>query len=132
MIKNKAGKIVLINGVLSLQPDPNLIISSTITGGMNNFAKALSRDLGKHNIRVNTINPGATTSPLWDSVVKDLAKAFQIEEKVIFEKANSDSPLGRIAKIDDIANAVNFLCEDNSKYINGAFITVDGGASVAY
>jgi NAD(P)-dependent dehydrogenase (short-subunit alcohol dehydrogenase family) len=132
MIKNNSGKIVLINGILSRQPEPGLIISSTITGAINNFAKALSRDMGRCNIRVNTINPGATATPLWDGVVKDLAKAYKLEEKDITDQAKAQSPLGRIATIEDIANAVNFLCDDSSQFINGAFITIDGGASVAY
>jgi 3-oxoacyl-[acyl-carrier protein] reductase len=132
MVRNRTGKIVLINGVLSRQPEPNLIISSTITGAINNFAKALSRDMGQHNIRVNTINPGATTTPLWDSVIKDLANTYQVAEETIAEQAKAQVPLGRIANVKDIANAVSFLCHENSHFINGAFITIDGGASIAY
>jgi NAD(P)-dependent dehydrogenase (short-subunit alcohol dehydrogenase family) len=132
MMKNKSGKIVLINGVLSRQPDPNLIISSTITGAINNFAKALSRDIGRHNIRVNTINPGATATPLWEGLVKDLACSYQVTEETITSQAKAQTPLGRIANVRDIANAVGFLCGENSEFINGAFITIDGGASVAY
>jgi NAD(P)-dependent dehydrogenase (short-subunit alcohol dehydrogenase family) len=130
MIENKAGKIILINGVLSRQPEPSLIISSTVTGAINNFAKALSRDMGKHNIRVNTLNPGATETPLWERVVNQLAATYQIDKEKITEQAKSQVPLGRIAKVDDIA--VSFLCSDSSQFINGAFITIDGGASVAY
>ncbi len=132
MINNKTGKIILINGVLSRQPEPSLIISSTVTGAINNFAKALSRDIGKHNIRVNTLNPGATETPLWDEVVNQLATNYKIDKEQVTEQAKSQVPLGRIANVNDIANAVNFLCSDSSQFINGAFITIDGGASVAY
>ena len=42
----KSGSIILINGVLSIQPDPNFVVSSTLAGAINNFAKAISKDLG--------------------------------------------------------------------------------------
>jgi NAD(P)-dependent dehydrogenase (short-subunit alcohol dehydrogenase family) len=132
MVDNKSGKIVFINGVLSRQPEPNLIISSTVTGAINNFAKALSREMGKHHIRVNTLNPGATATPLWDNVAHELATIYQVDKEQIIEQAKIAVPLGRIANVDDIANAVHFLCSDQSQFINGAFITIDGGASVAY
>lgn len=131
LIKQKNGSIILINGILSVQPDSNFIISSTITGAIRNLIKALSHDLAHHNIRVNGINPGVTKTPLWDKITHTLGSKAQISAEMITDKVSASNPLKRIAKPTDIANVVKFLCDDASEYINGTIINIDGGQTLA-
>lgn len=127
LIKQNSGNVVLINGKLAQQPDANFVISSTITGAIRNFAKAISQQLATHNIRVNTINPGATATPLWDSVRSQLANKLDCSVDTLQQQIADNNPLGRIATVADIANAVSFLCSSAAEYINGTSITIDGG-----
>lgn len=132
MINQKMGKIILINGVLSIQPDPLFVISSTMTAAINNFTKAVSKDLGKYGIRVNAINPGVTQTPLLNEVMKHISEKFNISVNDISKQMIETTPLGRIATATDIADSVEFLCSEKSNFLNGAFVTIDGGSSTAY
>lgn len=132
MIENGSGKILIINGALSIQPHPMFIINSTVNSALNGFAKAISHDLGKKGIQVNVINPGATESELWKKDCEIISKIMNIESDMITQKVASETPLGRIATTNDIAKTVKFMVSENASFINGAFITVDGGACQAY
>lgn len=109
-----------------------MLINSTLTGATNNFAKAISKDIGRHGVRVNVLNPGATDTPLWDGLHKKLDLEGKQSKKDFLQQIAKDIPLNRIATPGDIANMVSFLCSDHAQYLNGAFLTVDGGACATY
>jgi 3-oxoacyl-[acyl-carrier protein] reductase len=131
-INQSSGKIILVNGLLATQPEPGLIINSTTTGAIRNFAKALAKDLGKYGVKVNTINPGPTNTQLWEKIQVELAHRVGVKEEAILEQTINSIPLGKLAVAEDIANIVNFLCSDQANHINGAMISVDGGCSSGY
>jgi len=132
MVKRKEGHIILINGVLALEPDPNMLINSTLTGAVNNFAKAISKDLGKNGVRINVLNPGATDTPLWDLLYKQFGLEGTKTKNEFLAQIAQGIPLNRLASPQDIANIISFLCSPRAKYLNGAFLTVDGGACATY
>jgi NAD(P)-dependent dehydrogenase (short-subunit alcohol dehydrogenase family) len=85
---------------------------SAIKGGLINFTRYLSSYLGKNNIRVNAISPGGIYNN------QDLRFVGKYNEKV---------PLGRMGKPSDISPAVVFLLSEDSSYITGQNIIIDGG-----
>ena len=85
-------------------------------GGMIAFTKALSREVGRFNIRVNAVCPGVVPSPM-------SAKYIEKEEKQIL----SQIPLGRFGRPEEIAHTVTFLASSKASYITAQIITVDGG-----
>ena len=125
------GSIVLVNGVLALEPDAGFVVSSTITGALRNFAKAISKEFAKRDIRVNSVLPGATKTSLWDNISSVLGERNALTSEDITKAVSASNPMNRIAEPQDIANVVMFLTTDKAKYVNGAMITVDGGASVS-
>ncbi|MCX7121991.1 MAG: SDR family oxidoreductase [Gammaproteobacteria bacterium] len=131
MMQEKGGSVVIINGVFAIQPDANFVASAAVTGALRNFAKAISKDLIRYRIRVNSLLPGGTQTPLWDDIAIDLGKKLNISAEHLSQSAAASNPLKRLAEPNDIAQAVNFLCSDEASYINGAFLTIDGGASLA-
>ena len=128
----KHGSIVLINGILSRQPDANLVINSVITGAISNFAKAISKDLGQKGIRVNIINPGITRTNLYAQIKQDISNSTGVSLDKIEESVITQSPNRQIGEVVDIANAVIFLCSNQAKHINGIFLTIDGGTINSY
>lgn len=131
MVKAQCGRIVIVNGVFSQEPDPLFPISSTINCGLSGFAKAISRDLGRHGVRVNVVNPGATTTPLWSQICRDLADRFGTSPDAVDQQVRDKVPLGMLATPNDVAQAVAFLLSSQASYLNGAAINVDGGATAS-
>ena len=92
-----------------------------IKAGINNFVRQSAAYYGKYNIRVNAVSPGGIEGPIAGS------KGQQDEKfKINYIKKTA---LKRMTEPLDVANAVVFLCSDNSSYITGQILNVDGGIS---
>ena len=117
MIKNKSGSIVYISSSSALDGNEGRSAYSSTKSAIIAQAKVLSRELGVHNIRVNTIAPGLTnTDMMKDNTPVELIKEFK-----------SRISLKRIANPEEIANVALLLSSDLSSYITGQVIRVDGG-----
>ena len=117
MIKNKSGSIVYISSSSALDGNEGRSAYSSTKSAIIAQAKVLSRELGVHNIRVNTIAPGLTnTDMMKDNTPAELIKEFK-----------SRISLKRIANPEEIANVALLLSSDLSSYITGQVIRVDGG-----
>ena len=84
--------------------------------GMVGFSKSLAREVGSRNITVNCVAPGF--------IETDMTRALSGEQA---KKLLENVPLGRLGKIDDIAQSVLFLCSPAAAYISGATLHVNGG-----
>ena len=117
MIKNKKGNILYISSSSALDGNEGRSAYSSAKAAIIAHAKVLSRELGMHNIRVNSIAPGLTNT--------DMMKKNH-QEKIINEMISRIS-LRRIANPEEIANVVLLLSSDLTSYITGQVIRVDGG-----
>ena len=117
MIKNKRGSIVYISSSSALDGNEGRSAYSSAKAAMIAQAKVLSRELGVHNIRVNSIAPGLTNT--------DMMKKNHQEE--IVNEIVSRISLRRVANPEEIANVVLLLSSDLTSYITGQVIRVDGG-----
>jgi len=118
MKQQKYGKIINIASIAGLVGVDLSSIYCAAKGGVVNITKALALDLGKHKINVNAVAPGAINT----NMTKDLLNNEEVKKGII-----SNIPYGRIGRPEDIANAVAFLASDESEYITGHTIVVDGG-----
>ena len=89
---------------------------SAAKAGIHGFTMALAQEVAYKGVTMNTISPGYVDTRMTHAMPDD------IREKIV-----STIPIGRMAKPSEIAQAVNFLCDDNSNYITGANIPVNGG-----
>ncbi len=117
MVKNKKGSILYISSSSALDGNEGRSAYSSAKSAIIAQAKVLSRELGRHNIRVNTIAPGLTDT---DMMRKNTPKEF-IEEVI------SNTSLKKVGDPKEIANTALFLASDLSSYITGQTIRVDGG-----
>ena len=127
MKKNAYGRIINVISTSVKQPLPNLGVSNTIRGAVANWSKTLAMELGKFNITVNNVLPGATNTIRLQSIAE--AKSEKTSEAVedIFKEMASESPMKRIAQPEEVANAIVFLASPAASYINGINVPVDGG-----
>lgn len=121
------GRIINVISTSVKQPLNNLGVSNTIRGAVANWSKTLANELGKFNITVNNVLPGATNTDRLQTLAK--IKSDQTGETVdsVFDEMASESPMNRIAKPEEIASAIVFLASPAASYINGINIPVDGG-----
>ena len=117
MIKNRKGSILYISSSSALDGNEGRSAYSSAKAALITQSKVLSRELGVHNIRVNTIAPGLTDT--------DMMKKHTTQETI--KDVLSRVSLRRIASPEEIANTALFLSSDLSSYITGQIIRVDGG-----
>ena len=116
MMKQKSGRIINISSVEGISGNAGQANYAASKAGIIGFTKSLAKELGSRNILVNAIAPGFIETQMTD-VLKDSVK----------EEISKSIPLKRMGKTKDIANLANFLASDESSYITGQVINVDGG-----
>ena len=120
MLKNKTGKIVNITSVVGHTGNLGQANYTASKAGIVAMSKSLAIEYAKKNINVNCISPGFIKTAMTDKIDE------KFKEAII-----SKIPSARLGEPDDIANAVNFLCSDQSSYINGETLHVNGGMYMA-
>ena len=118
MLKNKfGGSIIFISSSAALDGNEGRNAYASSKSAIITQSKVLSRELGKKNIRVNSVAPGITNT---DMLKKNTPMA-------LLDKIKKDLSLNRIAEPDEVANVILFLSSDLSSYVTGQVIRVDGG-----
>jgi len=118
----KEGGSVILNGsVLAKAGHPGYAAYAASKGAVTSMARVLVAEFAPRGIRVNTVVPGATKTPIWgDTSVPEF--------NPLEEYLKQSIPLNRMGKPEELANAVLFLASDDSSYVTGAEFSVDGGA----
>ena len=122
MVQRKRGSIINIGSVSGIVGTTNNPAYSVAKAGIMMLGRLMAKQLGPHNIRVNTVAPAWTKTDRMVSLFEDT----EYMEGVI-----ARHPLGRVAEREDIASAVLFLASDASSFITGQTLAVDGGMSAS-
>ena len=126
----RRGNIVVLASIAGLFAGPDAAGYVTMKHACIGLAKSLARDYGRKGVRTNTVCPGWVTTPMADEEMQFVMEKHglgSIEEA--YRLVTKDVPLGIPADPEDVANAVCFLASAEARMINGAILTVDGGAS---
>ncbi|HEY5768468.1 MAG TPA: SDR family oxidoreductase [Terrimicrobium sp.] len=121
-----AGSAIVINGsMVSIKGFPAFGVYAATKAALRSFARTWSIDLKDRQIRVNVVSPGTVITPGYKS------ELGLTDEQIAQMKAQAaaTTPLGRVGTPDEIAKAVVFLASDDSSYITGVELFVDGGAA---
>jgi len=116
MLKNQYGKIINITSVVGEMGNPGQVNYSSTKSALIGFTKSLAKELGSKNINVNAISPGFIETEITD-VLSDTIK----------DKYKEIIPLSRFGSPEDVAKAVLFLASDDSSYITGEVLKINGG-----
>jgi NAD(P)-dependent dehydrogenase (short-subunit alcohol dehydrogenase family) len=119
LMKEKGGGIINISSTAAHRASPGMGIYGIAKAGMNMLTKVLAKELASYGIRVNAVAPGV--------VETDFSKPFWSEESILKEILKG-VPQGRIARIEDVVQAVAFLASEKSSYLTGEIISLCGGA----
>ena len=127
MKEQGAGRIINIISTSVKQVIPGLGVSNTIRGSVAQWGKTLAIELGEYGICVNNILPGYTSTARLQDLADSKAEALGVTPKEIREVWAKNTSLRRLGAPEEIANTVAFLASDESGYITGHNLSVDGG-----
>ncbi len=128
MIERRDGRIVNIIGGAGRTPGSGFLPGATANAALLNFTRGLSKELARHNIRVNAISPGTTMTERQNRLLEQRKKADQTLEAARAEAAAA-MPLGRMVAPEEIAAMAAFLASDRSASTTGTEVQIDGGAA---
>ena len=121
------GRILSVMSMSVKEPIDGLILSNGVRPAVVGMAKTLSREIGKHNITVNTVLPGLIlTDRLRGGISARAERAGKSFDETL-EASAANIPLGRIGDPQEMANVIVFLASEAASYVNGVSLQVDGG-----
>lgn len=119
MIKQRSGRVVSISSVVGIYGNAGQVNYAASKAGIIGMTKAAAKELGSRGITVNAIAPGFIETAMTDALDDKAAEAI-----------SGRIALGRLGNVQDVANAVSFLASNESSYITGQVLAVDGGISL--
>jgi len=123
MVSQGSGKVVNIGSDAGRVGSSGEAVYSATKGGVIAFTKTLAREMARYKINVNCVCPGPADTPLFAELGQDQPTLREALEKAI--------PWRRLARPEDIANAVAFLVSDEAEYITGQTLSVSGGLTMS-
>ncbi len=116
MLRAKWGRIVNMSSAVALHGNPGQTAYAASKSALVGITKSLAREVGAKGITVNAVCPGLLDTQM-TSHLTGQARAYYVDQ----------TPLGRAARLEEVAAVVRFLMSDEASYVNGAVIPVDGG-----
>ncbi len=122
LFPNKRGSIILTGSTAGSTGMPAFSIYGASKAAIRQLVRSWILDMRGTEIRINILSPGTIVTPAYDEL-------FGSELDHLLEQAKSDIPLGRVGQVEEISNAVMFLASNESSYMNGVELFVDGGVA---
>ena len=130
MIAQESGKIVNIGGTSGLRGYPMRTSYSASKWAVRGITRTVALEAGAHNINVNVVCPGIVETPRMHKLCEEKARVRGWTHDQVYDEYVQDMALKRVTTPQDIANAVLFLCGDESRNMTGQEVAVDGGWDV--
>jgi NAD(P)-dependent dehydrogenase (short-subunit alcohol dehydrogenase family) len=130
MLAAGKGAIVNVSSANAFLPDPAVMDYSAAKAALASFSKSLSKEVGGHGVRVNTVSPGPVATDLWlgeSGVAATVSRATGARPEDVQGKAARQMVTGRFSRPEEVADLVVILASDRTANVTGANITIDGG-----
>ncbi len=116
MLRERWGRIVHVSSAVALRGNAGQSVYAASKAALLGMTRALAREVGARGITVNAICPGYVQTDMTADISEEARRTLV-----------GNTPIGRPARLEEIAAVVRFLCSDDASYVNGAVVAVDGG-----
>lgn len=130
MIKSGSGSIINIASIGGLRCMAGSPAYGTSKAGLIHLSKAVALDYGPYGVRCNAVCPGATRTEMFEETTGIIAKSKGIDLDTLLQQFSKPIPLRRVSKPSEMAGVCAFLASEDSSFMTGAVLVVDGGAVV--
>lgn len=130
MIENGGGSMINISSLAGLRCMPRSVSYCSSKAGLIMLTKQVALEYGPQKIRCNVVCPGATRTSMIEETVGELAKDMGLNIDEVFGRFSSHVPLRRISQPHEMGGVCVFLAGDDSSFMTGAVLVVDGGAAI--
>ncbi|MER5308741.1 SDR family oxidoreductase [Streptomyces sp. NPDC002773] len=127
MIRNEFGRIVNIVGNIGKEPAAGMFLSGLVNAAVSNAGKYLANQYARHHVTVNCVHPGVIRTQRYDNAVAHMSRAGDMSRQEAEERLREAIPIDRPGEADEVAALIGFLASDESSYVTGQQISVDGG-----
>ncbi|MFW9975079.1 MAG: SDR family NAD(P)-dependent oxidoreductase [Candidatus Thorarchaeota archaeon] len=125
--KQRFGSVITLASVAAHIGQVNHANYCSTKAGILGFTRALALDLAPYGVRVNSVSPGATDTPMLVSDVTKQARERGVDYEVVKKEFEEEGVLKRWATPDEVATGILFLASDESSYMTGSDLRIDGG-----
>jgi NAD(P)-dependent dehydrogenase (short-subunit alcohol dehydrogenase family) len=123
-LMKEGGSIILTGSTAGTTGTPAFSVYGASKAAVRNFARGWTLDLAPRKIRVNVLAPGPTSTPGWHGL-----SPSEAAHQAMIEAAAASIPLGRMGEPEEVARVALFLSSDDSSFMSGSEVFVDGGSA---
>jgi len=130
LIKGGGGSIINISSLGGLRCLPGMPAYCASKAALIMLSKQAALDYGPFKVRCNAVCPGATRTAMLEEALRPLAESLGTDVDGVFTRISSNVPLHRVAAPDEVSGICTYLASDDSSFMTGSVLLLDGGASV--
>jgi meso-butanediol dehydrogenase / (S,S)-butanediol dehydrogenase / diacetyl reductase len=124
------GAIVAVASVAGLRADPESVAYCASKAALIMLTQCIALDYGPRGVRANCVCPGWIRTDMADAAMDELARSHSMEREDAYALAVAEVPARRAGRVEEAAEAISWLASPAASYVNGAVLTVDGGAAI--
>jgi meso-butanediol dehydrogenase/(S,S)-butanediol dehydrogenase/diacetyl reductase len=130
MLEHGGGSIINVSSVAGIRSIPRMPAYVSSKGGLVALTQQVALDFGPSGIRCNVICPGGVRTDMFEGAMASFKQKLGTDLDGVFARFTKDVPLKRLGSVEEIAGICSFLASDESAYITGVVLPVDGGAAI--
>jgi len=130
MIETGGGSIINISSLGGLRCLPGMPAYCTSKAALIMLTKQAALDYGPFKVRCNAVCPGATRTAMLEEALTPLGESLKTDVDGVFARISSNVPLRRVAAPDEVTGVCSFLASDDSSFMTGSVLLLDGGAAI--